>query len=78
MSISLRDATPDDVALVLRFIRGLAEYEKLADEVQATEAMRRKWAELGVDKVMALPPAEATRYVAAEVARWEAVMRASR
>ena len=36
--ISIRQATPDDVALVLQFIKGLADYEKLADEVVATQA----------------------------------------
>ena len=33
----LRDAGPDDVALVLHFVRALADYEKLLHEVQATE-----------------------------------------
>jgi len=36
-AISLRDARPDDVPLILRFIRGLAEYEQLAHECVATE-----------------------------------------
>ena len=36
--INIRPATTDDVALVMQFIKGLAEYEKLADEVVATEA----------------------------------------
>ncbi len=35
---SLRDAGPADVAQVLRFVRGLAEYEHLLHEVTATEA----------------------------------------
>jgi tripartite-type tricarboxylate transporter receptor subunit TctC len=47
-------------------------------EVQRSEALRRKWQELGVDRVLALPPAEAERYVAAEVARWEPIMRTYR
>jgi tripartite-type tricarboxylate transporter receptor subunit TctC len=42
--------------------------------VQADPALRRRWAELGVDRAMALPPAESEAYVAAEVARWERVM----
>jgi len=33
----IRAATADDVPLILRFIRGLAEYERLADQVVATE-----------------------------------------
>ena len=37
-SVSLRSATVADVPLILRFIRGLAEYEKLAHECVATEA----------------------------------------
>ena len=36
-AFTLRPATPDDSALVLRCIRGLAEYERLAHEVVATE-----------------------------------------
>ena len=35
---TIRPATPDDVPLILAFIRELAEYEKLAHEVRATEA----------------------------------------
>jgi len=36
-SFTLRDAVPDDAALLLRFIRELADYEKLLHEVRATE-----------------------------------------
>lgn len=35
---SLRKAMPEDAALVLYFIKKIAEYEKMLDEVQATEA----------------------------------------
>ena len=38
MSVTIRSATPADVPLVLRLIRELAAYEKLAHEVVATEA----------------------------------------
>ena len=37
MSLSIRAATPADISLIGRFIRDLAEYEKLAHEVVATE-----------------------------------------
>lgn len=37
MPLSIRPATIDDVPLILSFIRGLAEYEKLLHEVEATE-----------------------------------------
>lgn len=37
MALSLRDATPADVPLVLRLVRALAEYERLLHEVTATE-----------------------------------------
>jgi len=33
----IRPATPGDLSLILEFIRGLAIYEKLLDEVEATE-----------------------------------------
>lgn len=38
MALRLRDAGPEDLHLVLRFIRALAEYERLAHEVKADEA----------------------------------------
>jgi len=37
-SLHIRAATPDDSALVLSLVHALAEYEKLAHEVSATEA----------------------------------------
>ncbi len=36
--IAFRDAVPGDEALVMGFVRALAEYERLAHEVRATEA----------------------------------------
>ncbi|MBK9138325.1 MAG: GNAT family N-acetyltransferase [Verrucomicrobia bacterium] len=39
--LSIRPATERDIPLILRFIRELAEYEKLAQEVAATEALLR-------------------------------------
>lgn len=38
MSLTIRSAVPGDAGLVLGFIRALADYEKLAHEVEATEA----------------------------------------
>ena len=38
-----RFATPDDAALVLRFIKDLAEYERMSNEVVATEDLLREW-----------------------------------
>ncbi|HZZ58437.1 MAG TPA: GNAT family N-acetyltransferase [Opitutaceae bacterium] len=40
--MTLRPATAADVPLILRFIRGLAEYEKLLHEVEATEDSLRR------------------------------------
>ena len=37
MTVSIRSATPADVPLILTFIRDLAAYEKLSDQVAATE-----------------------------------------
>lgn len=42
MSTSVRSATENDVPLILNFIKGLAEYEKLAHEVVATESALRE------------------------------------
>src|SRR5512140_3608902 len=39
---SLRSAPPDDVPVILSCIRGLAEYEKLAHQVVATEDRLRE------------------------------------
>lgn len=38
MTLRIAPATPHDVPLILELIRALAEYEKLLDEVSATEA----------------------------------------
>lgn len=38
MTLSIRSAAPGDAALVLKFVRDLAIYEKLLHEVEATEA----------------------------------------
>jgi GNAT superfamily N-acetyltransferase len=39
MALRIRPARPDEACLVLSLIRELADYEKLADKVDATEAM---------------------------------------
>ena len=39
MSLAIRPARPGEAALVLRFVRELAEYEKLSHEATATESM---------------------------------------
>lgn len=38
MTVAIRSALPTDTALILQFIRDLAEYEKLLHEAQASEA----------------------------------------
>lgn len=40
--VTLRAATIDDIPLILRCIRGLAEYERLAHECVATEELLRE------------------------------------
>ncbi len=42
MPFHIRSATPADAALVLSFIRALADYEKLTGEVTATEEQLRR------------------------------------
>ena len=39
MTLSIRPATPADLSLIAQFIRDLADYEKLADEVRFDEAV---------------------------------------
>ena len=41
--VSFRFATPQDAELVLRFIRALADYEHLLDEVVATPQLLQEW-----------------------------------
>lgn len=41
--LSFRTATEKDTATILKFIRGLAAYEKMLDQVVATEEMLREW-----------------------------------
>ena len=42
-TLKIRCATADDTALILDFIRRLAEYERMLDEVVATEELLREW-----------------------------------
>jgi GNAT superfamily N-acetyltransferase len=37
MPVAIRPAVPEDSALILRFIRDLAEYEKMLDDVRTTQ-----------------------------------------
>ena len=41
--MTIRFATDNDCALILHFIRDLAEYEKMADQVVASEELLREW-----------------------------------
>ena len=41
--IQFRYATEEDTALILKFIQDLAEYEKMSDEVVATEEILQEW-----------------------------------
>lgn len=42
-SVSFRFAEESDLGLILEFIRALAEYEKMSDQVVATEETLREW-----------------------------------
>ena len=41
--LTFRYATEEDCALILHFINALAEYEKMADQVVATEELLKEW-----------------------------------
>ena len=41
--LTFRYATEDDCALILHFIKALAEYEKMSDQVVATEELLKEW-----------------------------------
>ena len=42
-TMTIRFAEEADCGIILNFIRGLAEYEKLSDQVVATEELLREW-----------------------------------
>ena len=42
-AMTFRMAAEEDCALILRFIRALAAYEKMSDQVVATEELLREW-----------------------------------
>ena len=42
-NVTIRPAAPDDCPLILDFIRALAEYEHMADQVVATPALLQEW-----------------------------------
>ncbi len=41
--VTFRAAQPQDVQLILSFIKALAEYEKMSQDVQATPELLHKW-----------------------------------
>lgn len=43
MELTFRYAEKSDIALILKFIKELAEYEKMLDEVIATEELLEEW-----------------------------------
>jgi len=43
MIMQFRIALPEDTPLILSFIKALAEYEKMSDEVVADETLLREW-----------------------------------
>lgn len=42
-NIIFRPALPEDCPLILSFIKALAEYEKMSDQVVATEELLKEW-----------------------------------
>ena len=43
MDVTFRFAQRQDAGLILEFVRRLAEYEKMADQVVAEQAVLEKW-----------------------------------
>ncbi|MDW2799960.1 GNAT family N-acetyltransferase [Clostridium boliviensis] len=43
MELTFRHAEESDTSLILEFIKALAEYEKMLDEVVASEELLKKW-----------------------------------
>lgn len=42
-AVTFRHAEPGDTPLILKFIRDLADYEKMLDQVSATEELLEQW-----------------------------------
>ena len=42
-TVTFRQAGPEDAGLILHFIRNLADYEQMLDQVVATEELLREW-----------------------------------
>lgn len=62
MTLSIRNATPADLSLIAQFIRDLADYERLADEVRFDEAKlgerlfgSRPYAEVIIGEINGVP-----------------------
>lgn len=53
------------------------EIQAAIARVLAEPALRSRFAELGADRILGLPVAESEAYVAAENARWEAILKAA-
>ena len=64
MTLSIRPATPADLPLIAQFIRDLADYEKLADEVRFDEA------KLGANLFGPRPHAEVVIAAAQFIKEW--------
>lgn len=43
MKFELRTAAEEEIPMILQFIHEIAEYEKMSDQVVATEALLREW-----------------------------------
>ncbi len=43
MELTFRYAQESDTALILEFIKALADYEKMSDDVVATEELLKEW-----------------------------------
>ena len=43
MMLTFRFANENDCGLILEFIRGLVDYEKMSEQVVATEALLKEW-----------------------------------
>ena len=65
-AILMPAATPLPIRAALR--------DRIA-EALATAALRNRFAELGADRVLGLSVPDSERYIAAEVARWETMLR---
>ena len=76
-SLLLVDAASEARAAEEDFESAESDLSEALRAVLAEEQVRAKLQEMGAERILGSTPAEAERYVAAEIARWDGILRAA-